>query len=201
MIERLEFDTIYHEHLCYFSLTSLIPLFRRHGLVVVDVERLPIHGGSLQIHVARDGEPRASVCELLEEEARAGVGELAFYSNFQRKVMLLREELCDRLAKLKADGRSIAAYGASAKGATLLNYCGIGPETIDFVADRSTVKQGHYTPGAHLPVVPPEKLLEHRPDYVLLLTWNFADEILAQQHAYRERGGKFLIPIPEVRVV
>jgi hypothetical protein len=167
----------------------------------VDVERLPIHGGSLQIHVARNGEPGASVCEVLEEEAGGGVGELAFYSNFQRKVMSLREELCDRLARLKADGCSIAAYGASAKGATLLNYCGIGAETIDFVADRSTVKQGHYTPGTHLRVVPPETLLERLPDYVLLLTWNFADEILSQQEEYRERGGKFLIPIPEVRVV
>jgi SAM-dependent methyltransferase len=147
MIDHREFDTIYHEHLCYFSLTALERLFRRHGLRIEDVELLPLQ------------------------------------------------------KELKAEGKRIAVYGASAKGSTLLNYFRLGRETLDFVVDRSTVKQGYYTPGTHLPIHAPEMLLREMPDYVLLLTWNFADEILAQQSAYRERGGRFILPIPEVKIV
>jgi SAM-dependent methyltransferase len=202
MIAGGEFDTIYHEHLCYFSLTALDRLFRRHGLVVGDVERLPIHGGSLRIFVRPAGEEgvTARVAELLAEEAAWGVDRLECYTGFGTKVAQLRQELRDLLRQLKAEGKRIAAYGASAKGSTLLNYFGIGGETLDFVVDRSTVKQGRYTPGTHLPIVAPEQLLAAAPDYVLLLTWNFAREILEQQAEYRRRGGRFIVPIPRLEI-
>jgi SAM-dependent methyltransferase len=214
MLDRCEFDTIYHEHLCYFSLTALDRLFRRHGLNIRDVERLPIHGGTLRIFAERDdegqtasGEGKAddgrssNVRHLLEEEARWGVREAEFYLGFGTKVERLRRDLLTLLNRLKAEGKRIAVYGASAKGSTLLNYFGIGRETLDFVVDRSTVKQGYYTPGTHLPIHAPDELLKEMPDYVLLLTWNFADEILEQQAEYRRRGGRFIIPIPEVRLI
>jgi SAM-dependent methyltransferase len=201
LIDQCEFDTIYHEHLCYFSLTALNFLFRQHGLFIVDVERLLIHGGSLRIFVGKRDEPSESVRSLLREEAAWGVDQFSFYVNFGERVTRLRNDLRELLNKLKVEGKHIAAYGASAKGSTLLNYCGIGSETLDFVVDRSTVKQEYYTPGTHLPIYDPAKLLEAMPDYVLLLTWNFADEILAQQAEYRRQGGKFIVPIPKVQVV
>ncbi len=201
MIDRLEFDTIYHEHLCYFSLTALQPLFKRHGLEIVDVFEIPLHGGSLQVHAAVAGEPSGRVCKLLDEERATGVGDFEFYRDFGHRTGELRQSLLSMLIDLKSSGRRLAAYGASAKGSTLLNYCGLGRETLDFVADRSTVKQGLYTPGTHLLIKPPAALVEERPDDVLLLTWNFADEILEQQAAYRSQGGKFIIPLPEPEIV
>jgi len=206
MIDRTEFDTIYHEHLCYFSLTALDRLFRSHNLVIQDVYRLPIHGGTLRIYVGKDkpaseATQSSSTHGLLEEEKAWAVGEFEFYRGFGEKVERLRSDLLTLLRDLKAHDKQIAVYGASAKGSTLLNCFGIGRETLDYVVDRSTAKQGYYTPGTHLPIYAPENLLETMPDYVLLLTWNFADEILNQQSEYRRRGGRFIIPIPEVTVV
>src|SRR5207249_5985205 len=188
MLEALEFDTIYHEHLCYFSLTALRALFLRHGLRAVDVEQLPIHGGSLRLFVQSRGEPSAAVRIMLDEERAGGMGGVEFYSRFGERVKSLREELRTMLDDLKRSDKKLAAYGASAKGSTLLNYMGIGRETLDFVVDRSTTKQNRYTPGTHLPIHPPEYMLETMPDVVLLLSWNFADEILRQQAEYRRRG-------------
>ena len=204
LVDRCEFDTIYHEHLCYFSLSALVKLFERHGLVMQDVERMEIHGGSLRVsvmHAASARVRRSTVDALLASERRTGLGTLEYYRSFAEQVQGVKAALRALLADLKRGGTRIAAYGASAKGATLLNFFGIGSETLEFVADRSTVKQGKYTPGTHIPIVGPEALLERKPDYTLLLTWNFADEILRQQKEYRTAGGRFVIPVPDVRVV
>lgn len=202
MIENVEFDTIYHEHLCYFSLTALDRLFRQHKLQVQDVEQLAIHGGSLRVYVSAIGEVVGdSVTSLLLAEKSCGMNDVEFYRDFGQRVSELGVKLKSLLSELKSQGKSIAAYGASAKGSTLLNYLGIGAETLDFVVDRSTVKQGMYTSGNHLPIYDPAMLIEKTPDYVLLLTWNFAEEILEQQAQYRNLGGKFIIPIPEPVVI
>jgi len=206
-IENVEFDTIYHEHLFYFSLTTLDRLFRRHGLVIADVERIALHGGSLRIFAQPAGDdadsvtPSTRVTDLLRDEIEWGVDHYDMYTGYAEKVASLRTDLRSLVGELKEQGASIAAYGASAKGSTLLNYCGVGAETLDFVVDRSTVKQGYFTPGTHLPILPPVRLLEAKPDYVLLLTWNFADEILEQQSEYLAQGGRFIIPVPTPRVV
>jgi len=204
MLDGCEFDTIYHEHLCYFSLTALNQAFQNSGLRIVDVEQVPIHGGSLRVFASTSdsvlvSDPRVDA--LLTDEQTWGVHGLEPYQQFADRVKHIKMTLNELLAKLKGQGARIAAYGASAKGSTLLNYCGIGRDTLDFVADRSSVKQGRYTPGTHLRIEPPEKLLAAQPDYTLLLTWNFADEILTQQAEYRRRGGRFIIPVPEPRVV
>jgi SAM-dependent methyltransferase len=201
LIDHVEFDTIYHEHLCYFSLTALDRLFRSHDLEIVHVERLEIHGGSIRIHATPPGaEPvRESVRSLLAEESK-WVDNSESYASFGTRVENLQKTLVGLLEKLKSDGKRVAVYGASAKGSTLLNFFGIGKDQIDYVVDRSTVKQGHYTPGTHLKIYDPERLTEDQPDYCLLLTWNFAEEILQQQQQFRDQGGQFIIPIPEVRV-
>jgi SAM-dependent methyltransferase len=203
LIEHVEFDTIYHEHVFYFTLTALVGLFARHGLEIVDVHRIPIHGGSLRLQIAHRGtvQARPAVADLLADESSKGIASEKYYDDFGDRVRGIRDELVALLGKIRAGGGRIAAYGASAKGSTLLNYYGLGRETLDFVADRSTAKQGRFTPGTHLPIVPTEELLRRMPGHALLLTWNFADEILSQQRAYREAGGTFIIPLPKVRTV
>jgi SAM-dependent methyltransferase len=203
LLARVEFDTIYHEHLFFYSLTALDHLLRRHGLAAEAVERLPIHGGSLRVTAVHEGRERdtASVKELLEEERSWGVASPGPYRRLGERAEKLRAELCALLSDLRRGGKRVAAYGAAAKGSTLLQYAGIDASLIDFVVDRSPYKQGCFMPGSHIPIHAPEKLLTDRPDYVLLLTWNFADEILSQQAEYRAGGGKFIVPIPELRVV
>ncbi len=204
LVERTEFDTVYHEHLFYYSLTALERLFARNGLRIVDVERLDIHGGSLRVLAVRVDSPeesRPAVRALLEEEEELGIAAAGYFEDFAGRVEALRRELWDMLRGLKAQGHRIAAYGAAAKGTTLLNCFRIGPDLLDFVADRSEHKQGLFMPGVRLPIVAPEHLLEAMPAEVLLLAWNFADEILSQQEEYRRRGGRFIVPIPRPRLV
>ena len=203
LLDGCEFDTIYHEHLCYFSVTALDALFRAHDLRLESVERIPVHGGSLRVTVRRAGwaRPDASVAALLDEERAWGVTDEGAYLSFAAEVLRVKRRLRAMLARLKNDGASIAAYGAAAKGSTLLNTFGIGHETLDFVADASPHKQGLYTPGSALEVRPTSALIESMPDYVLLLAWNFADEILEQQRDYRQRGGRFVVPIPQPHIV
>lgn len=201
LIDHLEFDTIYHEHLCYFSVTALDRLFRRHGLYLNEVRRLEIHGGSLRLYLEREERDGESVRSLLALERDEGVDRREFYRSFAHQVERLKADLLELLRGLRAEGKTIAAYGAAAKGATLINYVGIGPDLVDFVVDRNAFKQGRYMPGQRLPIFAPERLLQAMPDYVLLLAWNFADEIREQQSAYAAAGGRFILPLPEPRVL
>ena len=203
MLDRVEFDTIYHEHQCYFSATALAALFAGQALPICDLQPVAIHGGSIRVFAAPAGArpPTERLQALLREEQEWGVSTPEPYVEFAGRVGALRRRLVELLARLKGEGRRIAAYGAAAKGVTLLSYCGIGAETLEFVVDRSTVKQGQRYPVGGLPILPPEALLERKPDYALLLTWNFAAEILRQQQAFREAGGRFIVPVPEPRVV
>jgi SAM-dependent methyltransferase len=203
MIDKVEFDTVYHEHQCYFSATALAALFASQGLPIYDLEPVAIHGGSIRVFAAPSGarRPTERMQALLREEQEWGVGTAEPYVEFAGRVRVLKRALVELLARLKGEGRRIAAYGAAAKGVTLLSYCGVGAGTLDFVVDRSTVKQGRRYPVGGLPILAPSALLERRPDFALLLTWNFAAEILRQQAAYREAGGRFIVPVPAPRVV
>lgn len=202
-VEKTEFDTVYHEHYSYLSVRAMSYLFGRYGMELFDVEHFPIHGGSLIYYACRKGTRTVedNVARRLREEEEKGLSRRETYVAFARRTEEIRTDLLGVLRGIKASGKRIAGYGAPAKGNTLLNYCGIGTNLVEYTVDKSHHKQGLYTPGMHLRVYPPEKLLTDMPDYVLLLAWNFADEILEQQKEYRKRGGKFILPIPEVRVL
>lgn len=204
MVDRREYDTIYHEHLCYFSVTALLRIAEEAGLRIVRVDRVPVHGGSIRVYAAPSASGGGHATEVLAmaaDESSAGLTDLPSLRRFAERTAAHRQALLSLLHRLRGEGARIAAYGAPAKGNTLLNYCGIGTDLVGFTVDRSPLKQGLYTPGMHLPVRPVEALLAEQPDYALLLPWNFADEILAQQAEYRRRGGRFILPLPEPRIV
>jgi hypothetical protein len=203
LIDQLEFDTIYHEHYSYFSLYTLVGLFERHGLQVFDVEELPTHGGSLRVFVRHDtgGDPQPAVEALLEREREAGYHDVAGYRGFAERVVEVRWAILELLLALRREGRSVAAYGAPGKGNTLLNYCGIRSDLVEYTVDRNPAKHGLFLPGSHIPIHPPERLAETRPDVIVILPWNLRDEIAAQLAYTREWGARLLVPIPHPELI
>jgi hypothetical protein len=202
LIDHREFDTIYHEHFCYFSCTAVDNLMQRHGLYLNDVVYFPdLHGGTCRWYISRSPQRSAVAERYLAEEQEVGLTTTAYYEQFAAAAASNREELRALCAKLKSEGKTVAAYGAAAKGATLLNYGGLTDADLEFVTDRNTHKQGRYMPGAGLLIRPVEALVEEQPDYVLLLAWNFAKEIVSQQQDYIAHGGKFIVPVPRPQVL
>ncbi len=201
MVDGLEFDTIYHEHLSYFSVTSLQRLFKEAGMVLWDVEEIALHGGSLIARGKRSAEPKPSVAKWTAAEKESGLNTMPVLKRFAEGTERLRDALPAFLKDLKSKGASMAAYGAAAKGVVLCNYCGLGKDFFDFVADKSPHKQGRLMPGTHVPIVTPQALIDARPDYVVVLAWNFFDEIARELSAYTGKGGKLITPIaaPQIR--
>ena len=205
LMSENQFDTIYHEHYQYLSLLVVEKIFGTHGLTVFDVEELPTHGGSLRIYACHSDDPDrpvdVRVGELKAREEREGMGRLEYYRGFGEKVMATKRDLLDFLIRAKREGKRIAGYGAPGKGNTLLNYCGIRADLLEYTVDRNPYKHGKFLPGTHIPIFPTERIRETRPDYLLVLPWNLRDEITAQLAYVREWGCRFVIPIPEVEVV
>lgn len=199
-----QFDTIYHEHFSYLSFTTVEKIFGFHGLALFDVENLPTHGGSLRIYACHREDTSKPISYRVEEmkaqEAKAGISSLETYASFSEKVKETKRKLLEFLVTAKRQGKTIAGYGAPGKGNTLLNYCGIRTDFIDYTVDRNTYKQGNYLPGTRIPIYSPDKIKETRPDYILILPWNLKDEIMEQMAYIREWGGQFVTPIPETRV-
>ncbi|MBW6504128.1 class I SAM-dependent methyltransferase [bacterium] len=205
LIEENQFDTIYHEHFSYFSFRTAERIFSAHGLVLFDVEELPTHGGSLRVYGCHVDDESKGMCDtvrrLKERESADGLDTLGRYSSFGEKVKETKRKLLEFLIRAKREGKRIAGYGAPGKGNTLLNYCGIRTDFIDFTVDRNPYKQGKFLPGTHIPIYPPEKIRQERPDFVLIMPWNFREEIMRQLEYIREWGGKFVVFIPEVTVL
>ncbi len=202
LIEKAEFDTIYQEHLSYFSITPFEKLLKKHDLYLIDVQRLSIHGGSVRVFVSKKPKSKnGQVEKLLQLEKKKGILDPQTYLRFRKKVDRVRHELVQLLWSLRLENKKIVGYGASAKGNIILNYCRIGPETLDYIVDSISYKQGKFTPGMHIPIFPEAKLLKDQPDYTLLLAWNFADEIIKKQAEYRKKGGKFILAIPKLTIV
>lgn len=203
LIEHAEFDTVYHEHLCYYSVKPLRHLFERFGMEVCDVRRVATHGGSIRVYARKksDTPVMPSVQELLDLEAQAGLHALERFSSFQKEVEAIREKLVSLVRGFRAEGKVVTAYGAPAKSGTLLNFCGFTAEDLKYVTDTTPHKVGLLTPGSHIPVVSPDILKSETPDYILLLAWNYKDFILKKEQALRDRGTKFIIPIPKVEIV
>jgi SAM-dependent methyltransferase len=202
MLNNTEFDTIYHEHLSYFAVRPLVALFRRFGMGIVGVKRLRVHGGSIRVAVQKSPAPQAPlVGQMVNEEAERGLGSMRTYHDFAERVRMIREELVALLRSLKARGKRTVGYGAPAKGNTLLNFCKVGPDLVEYLVDATPAKQGRFSPGMHVPVFSDTRFQSDRPDYALLLAWNYADEILKKEVAYRERGGKFITPIPRPAIL
>jgi len=204
LIDERQFDTIYHEHFSYFSFISVDRLAGRHGLRLVDVEELPTHGGSLRVYLAHEKSSHAvspAVGRILAEEERRGFRRIETYTGFDGEVRALKRDLLDLLIRLKREGKTIAGYGAPGKGNTLLNYCGIGPDFLDFTVDRNPYKHGRFTPGMHVPILTPEAIDEARPDYVMILPWNLKHEIMRQMRHIGDWGGQFIVPIPSPAII
>jgi SAM-dependent methyltransferase len=201
LVDKVEFDTIYHEHYCYFSSLAVLRLLARHGLTLQDVEQFPLHGGTLRWTAGRGGPTRAGAHEAVGLETAAGLDRPDYFVDFRTQVASLQSSLMDLLTTLRNEGSRVAAYGAAAKGATLLNSSGVQPGMLSFVADRNVNKQGRFMPGVALEIVSPEQLIADNPDYVLLLAWNFVDEILQQLAPYRAQGGRIIVPVPQLTIV
>lgn len=204
LLESGEFDTIYHEHLSYFAVRPLKKFFEEHDFKIINVERVKIHGGTIRIFVTKKKSRyniNKNVNQLVSLEIKKGLNKETVYRKFAERIEKLKEDLVNLLQKLKSENKKVIGYGAAAKGNTLLNYYNIRPELIEFIADLSPMKQNKFTPGTHIPVYSPDKIYESKPDYMLILAWNFTDEILKQQLKFKEMGGKFIIPVPEIKIV
>ena len=202
LIDHCEFDTIYHEHLCYYGVTSLKNLYARHGLYLNDIERIPTHGGSIRQYVSKNKGESETVKQLLADEEKLGINKFgAYYESFAARVVAIKTQMLQILNDLKKQGKTVAAYGASAKGSTLTQYLGAGPDLIQFVVDKNVHKHGKFMPGLHTPIFDVTAIAEKKPDYLVLLVWNIKDEILKQQDAFRKAGGKFIVPIPKPEIV